>query len=360
MRREMDGIQKMNIKKILKRNRVEVKWQSIVYGVYFILGLIQAYSEHPSEGIYGNEFLGILNVTITECVLVNVLGNWLMVKYPYSKRPNQYLKYLLLIIISFVGYRFLTSFPNHVDVLKSYNGEIDKRSPVFFIFISTINFVISFLVALGLYSIKKSVRMELRASRLEREVNEAKLSVLKHQINPHFLYNTLSYMHSQARPVSDNLAKSILMLSDMMRYSLNKTDENGLTLIEKEIQYIENFIEIHRLRFNTDFYVNFEIEGIIGNKKIVPLLLITFVENAIKHGKLDDKNHPIKIKLFTNKDFLIFTLKNQKQAGKKDDTSGIGLENTRNRLKLLYPNRHKLILKDDQNSFEVELRIELK
>jgi two-component system, LytTR family, sensor kinase len=348
----------MYLKDILKRNPVEVKWQAIVYGVYFCLGLIQAYSEHPTEGIFVKEFLGVLNVTISECVLVNVLGNWLMVKYPYSKAPRKYLLFLFLIIIFFISYRLLTSYPDHVDVLKSYNGVKDKKSPVFFIFISIINFVISFLVALGLYSIKKSVRMEHRASQLEREVNEARLNVLKHQINPHFLYNTLSYMYAQARPVSENLSKSILMLSDMMRYSLNKTDESGMTLIEKEIQYIENFIEIHRLRFDKDFYVNFEIEGIIGNKKIVPLLLITFVENAIKHGKLDDKNHPIKIKFLANKDFLYFTVKNQKQAGKKDKTSGIGLENTQNRLKLLYPNHHELTIKDEKNIFEVDLKIE--
>jgi two-component system, LytTR family, sensor kinase len=348
----------MDLNKFLKRNKIEIKWQSIIYGVYFCLGLIQSFSEHPSKGILLSEFIGVLNVTVSECTLVNVLGNWLMVRYPYSKSPRQYLFYLLCIIACFIFYRFLTSYPNHVDVLQSYNGQIDKKSPTFFVFISTINFVISYLVALGLYSIKKSVKMEHKANRLEREVNEAKLNMLKHQINPHFLYNTLSYMHSQARPFSENLSKSILMLSDMMRYSLNKTGKNGLVPIEREIEYIENFIEIHRLRFDVNFYLNFEIEGITGHKKIAPLLLITFVENAIKHGRLNDKLNPIKIKLVIDKQYLIFTVKNQKQLGRKDDASGIGLANTGNRLELLYPNRYQLILNDEKNSFEIELKIE--
>jgi two-component system, LytTR family, sensor kinase len=349
----------MNLKKVLTRNRVEVKWQGIVYGVYFCLGLIQAYFEHPSEGISASEFFGILNVTISECVLVNILGNWLMVKYPYSQMPQKFLLYLFLVVLGFICYRLLTSYPNHIDVLKSYNGATDKKSPIFFIFISTINFVISFLVALGLFSIKKSIRMELRATRLEREVNEAQLKVLKHQFNPHFLYNTLSYMYAQARPVSDNLAKSILMLSDMMRYSLNKTDENNLVLIEQEIEYIENFIEIHRLRFDKDFYVNFEVEGILGNKKIVPLLLITFVENAIKHGVINDPKWSIDIRILIENDLLTLSVQNFKQSGRKDETSGIGLENTKKRLSLVYPNKHKLEIVDNKKQFDVNLTINI-
>ncbi len=349
----------MDINKFISRHRAEIKWQGIVYGVYFILGFIQAYSEHPSEGIYLKEFFGILNVTVSECLLVNVLGNWLMIKFPFSKRPQQYLTYLSLIILFFLCYRYLTAYPDHVDVLKSYNGEIDKKSPVFFVFISTINFVISFLVALGLFSIKKSLRMEQKARLLEHEVNDARLTILKHQFNPHFLYNTLSYMYAQARPVSDNLSKSILILSDMMRYSLNKTEDKGLVFIEKEIEYIENFIEMHRLRFDKDFFLNFDVEGIVGNKKIVPLLLITFVENALKHGVSNDSKTPIKINISIEKNELTLIVENHKQSGRKDETSGIGLENTIKRLKLVYPHKHNLVIIDTEKYYSINLTINL-
>jgi two-component system, LytTR family, sensor kinase len=341
----------------MKKHRVEIKWQVIVFGIYAILGLIQAYSEHPAEGIYLREILGVFNVVISQCLLVNILANWLMLKYPFSREPVRYSVYLILIFIVNIFYRYITAFPDYNDLTSTYNGNQNKNSIVFFVFISTINSVISFLVALGIYSIKKSIRMEARARRLETEVSQARLDILKHQINPHFLYNTLSYMYSQARPVSENLSKSILMLSEMMRYSLNKTDENGLTLIEKEIQYIDNFIEIHRLRFENDFYVNFEVEGLIGNKKIVPLLLITFVENAIKHGVLNDASKPVNITLLIEKETLYFTVENHKQKGHKDETSGIGLENTKKRLQLVYGNRHDLEIKDDVNHFTVRLKI---
>jgi two-component system, LytTR family, sensor kinase len=349
----------MNIKSFLAKNKAEIKWQLVLFGVYFIIAHVQAYSEHPAEGIYFKEIVGILNVTVSECILVNALGNWLLVKYSFAKQPKLFLFLLGSIITIFTIYRYLTSYPDHVDVFNNYNTNTDKTSLVFFTFISIINFILSYLVALGLYSIKKSIQIEQKARILENKMTQAQLSILKNQINPHFLYNTLSYMYGQARPVSENLSKSILMLSDMMRYSLTKVDDNGLTLLEKEIHYIENFIEIHRLRFDEDFYVNFTVDGLISNKKIVPLLLITFVENAIKHGIINDSEKPININLMVEPAILIFEIENYKQIGTKDESSGIGLENTKKRLELAYQNKHKLIITDEQNQFKVRLEIEL-
>lgn len=341
----------------MKKYQTEIKWQAALYSFYALIGWIQAYFEQPLNGLTLAEFVRVVSVSLSECVLVNVLANWLMLKYPVSTQPRKYFLGLLVVFIGFGTYRYLTVFPDFVDNLKTYNGSQDRKSFSFFVFINTVTFVISLLMAYGLYSIKKNVRMERKARILENQINEARLATLKYQVNPHFLYNTLSYMYSQARPVSENLSKSILMLSDMMRYSLNKTDENGLTLIEKEIQYIENFIEIHRLRFEENFYVNFEIEGIISGKRIVPLLLITFVENAFKHGKINDQKQPITIKITIEKDFLQLFVENYKQLGIKDETSGIGLENTKKRLNLTYPNRHSLNIIDEANYFAITLKI---
>ena len=344
---------------MMKKHAVEIKWQSALYILYFTISIIQAYSEHPETGVSSEDFWGVMNVIFSECVMVNILGNWLLVKHPAKKNLKKFFLYLFTITACFVLYKYLTAFPGYVDILKSYNGKQDENSLIFFIFISVINVILAYVVGFGIYSIKRIGRMEKEARQLEHEVSEAKLNILKHQINPHFLYNTLSYMYSQTRPISEPLSKSILMLSDMMRYSLNKTEESGLTLVEKEIEYIQNFIEIHRLRFGKDFYLNFEVEGLIGNKKIVPLLLITFVENAIKHGKVNDKSKPVEIQLLLLKNELIFKVRNHKQDGTKDETSGIGLENTQKRLKLMYPNKHILEIKDKPDYFTVNLKIDL-
>jgi two-component system, LytTR family, sensor kinase len=164
-------------------------------------------------------------------------------------------------------------------------------------------------------------------------------------------------MYTQARPLSDNLSKSILMLSDLMRYSLKNTDNTSWSSLENEIEFLENFIEIHRLRFYTNFNLNFQVEGFVRDKKIAPLIFITFVENAIKHGILNDPKHPITILLSVGNTGLDFMVKNHKQHGFKDKTSGIGLENTKNRLKLMYPDKYQITIQDKAHFYTVSLQL---
>lgn len=192
----------------------------------------------------------------------------------------------------------------------------------------------------------------------EKTALSAELDSLKNQINPHFLYNTLSYLYAQARPLSPQLSESILILSDMMRYSLHQTDEQGLVSLEKEIEHINNYIQIHQLRFDNKLAVNFSSEGNLAHKRILPLVLISFVENAFKHGKLGDPNHPITIELRVGNDSsLWFNIKNRKSEGPKEHSSGIGLQNVRRRLELVYPNQHQLHISNTNALFEVSLSI---
>jgi two-component system, LytTR family, sensor kinase len=138
---------------------------------------------------------------------------------------------------------------------------------------------------------------------------------------------------------------------------LKNTDNTSWSSLENEIEFLENFIEIHRLRFYTNFYLNFQVEGFVRDKKIAPLIFITFVENAIKHGILNDPKHPITILLSVGNTGLDFMVKNHKQHGFKDKTSGIGLENTKNRLKLMYPDKHQITIQDKAHFYTVSLQL---
>jgi sensor histidine kinase YesM len=192
---------------------------------------------------------------------------------------------------------------------------------------------------------------------LEREVLTARLSSLKHQINPHFLYNTLSFIYTKSLPYSPELAGSIARLSDLMRYSLGESEPDGKTNLAKEIAHIRNFIDIQQMRFNNNLHVLFETSGDILPYRIMPLLLITFVENAFKHGKLDDRNNPVTIHLDVCKQALQFRIRNKKANWEKDPAHGIGLDNVRNRLQLAYPRQHELYISDDKEEFYVNLKI---
>jgi two-component system, LytTR family, sensor kinase len=214
----------------------------------------------------------------------------------------------------------------------------------------------------------------------------AELSALKNQINPHFLYNTLSYLYAQARPLSDKLSEAILLVSDMMRYSLHdEGNEQGLVVLDKEVQHIENFIKIHQLRFDNTLTVHLDVSGSISEVKILPLVLLSFVENAFKHGQTTDPKRPIEIVLKVNETedkrqqaieketanlkhqtsntkypkTLCFEVKNHKSDSPKEFSHGIGLANVRRRLELVYPNKHTLTMQETDQVFEVTLTIEL-
>ena len=192
---------------------------------------------------------------------------------------------------------------------------------------------------------------------LEREILNARLHSLKNQINPHFLYNTLSFIYTKSLPHSPELSAAISKLADMMRYSLEGMEKDGNVSLEKEITHIKNFIDIQQLRFDNKLNVSLEIKGNSWQCKVMPLLLITFVENAFKHGKLNDADAPILIRLTTAEAFMYFEITNKKSKGKKELAHGIGLENVRNRLELAYPGQYELLINDATEDFTVKLKL---
>jgi hypothetical protein len=194
--------------------------------------------------------------------------------------------------------------------------------------------------------------------RLENELVTAKLQTLKYQINPHFLFNSLNFLYAQAIPLSDNLSRATMLLSEIMRYGLQQNDETKVAL-EHEIKHLENFVEFNRLRFSNRLQINFTIDGSTAFRRIMPLLLITFVENAFKYGELHNANNPLKIHLKIDTKILYFEVRNKKRNGPKENSTGIGLGNIKNRLDLAYPNNHSLEIIDGEESFTTKLKIEL-
>lgn len=194
--------------------------------------------------------------------------------------------------------------------------------------------------------------------RIENELVTAKLQTLKYQINPHFLFNSLNFLYAQSIPLSENLSRATMLLSEIMRYGLQQNDEAKVSL-ENEIKHLENFVEFNRLRFSNRLQINFEIEGSTSFRRIMPLLLITFVENAFKYGELHDASNPLKIYLKIDSKTLYFEVKNKKRNGPKENSTGIGLSNIKNRLDLAYPENHTLEIIDEEQFFTTKLEIQL-
>ncbi len=205
---------------------------------------------------------------------------------------------------------------------------------------------------------------KIRAEKLQKEQEALQLGMelklLRSQISPHFLFNVLTNLVSLARKRSDNLEASLLMLSGLMRYMLY--DSGKKIPLQQEVEYLQSYIELQKLRFGRDVQIEFNTSLCQETKhSIEPMLLIPFVENAFKHGT--GVSLPfININLTAGEDVLVFEVKNKfvpDTDASKDESSGIGLNNVRSRLALLYPGRHELVVYDQENLFSIHLTLKL-
>lgn len=228
------------------------------------------------------------------------------------------------------------------------------RSYVWFSFIIII---IAFAFQLALVWFKnEKIRKELETQKLQAE-----LSFLKMQINPHFLFNALNNIYSLAvLEKAGKTGENIMKLSELIRYMLyEKEDEENKVSLDKEINHINSFIDLQKLRHEGDTYIHFSIEGNTSKKKIPPLLLFPLIENSFKHGILQDRIRPVAIQLKVTDEELAFTIHNHKNNYLKDRTGGIGLTNVRKRLNLLYPGKHLFTIRDSSDEFSVDLKLPL-
>lgn len=194
---------------------------------------------------------------------------------------------------------------------------------------------------------------------LENEKLMSELGFLKSQINPHFLFNTLNNICSLARKKSDETENALIKLSEIMRYMIDESKEDKV-LLSKEIEYLNNYIELQRLRLSGKVKIVFTIIGDPTAKMIDPLLLIPFVENAFKHGISYREEPLISISLKIRDDTLNFQIENtvfRSNGESLPDEPGIGLRNVRRRLDLLYPEKHELRITEEGEKFRVDLTI---
>lgn len=193
---------------------------------------------------------------------------------------------------------------------------------------------------------------------LETERREMELQFLKSQLNPHFLFNSLNNIYSLAYQKSDKTADAIMKLSEIMRYMIYESNTPTVSL-SKEVDYLKNYIELQKIRFKDGAFVEMILNGEIDDQKIVPLMLISFVENAFKHGVVTDPLEPVKIEIIANQKILHFSVINKKNNQNKDAQGGVGLTNVERRLQLIYPDRYKLNVVNSATHYTCELMIDI-
>lgn len=243
---------------------------------------------------------------------------------------------------------------------------VDESRPMFAIRPRIVFFEFNLILAYSLstayyFIVEWFKNVQIKAEMKYQQV-ESELKYLKNQINPHFLFNTLNNIYTLCYLKDDKAAPSVLKLSEMMRYMLHESNTSRIEL-EKEVQFIRNYLELQQLKKEELMPINFDVKGVKGRHKIVPLILIVFFENCFKHG--DIETNPagwIKAGLKVNDaDEMEFFVSNSKKQGAKryEDRKHVGLENVKSRLSLLYGTNYKLKIMDDDTQYRVYLTLKL-
>lgn len=206
-----------------------------------------------------------------------------------------------------------------------------------------------------------SLQKQRQIDDLQSAIQESELQFLRSQVNPHFLFNNLNNLYSYALEGSTKTPEIILELSGVLRYMLYECKEDAVPLA-KELEQLGNFIRLYNLQIEERGFVDFNVQNIQSGYKIAPLILVVFIENAFKHSQSGQSSDiKISVHLEMKGNILKFQCSNNFEANTGMDTvaKGIGLENVRKRLALLYPKKHHLIIEEKENLFDVYLSLEL-
>ena len=221
------------------------------------------------------------------------------------------------------------------------------------LYIIAFPFLIAFFVFTWIFNQIRGIRQ------LKNESANAELMLLKSQVNPHFFFNTLNNLYGLTVEKSDKAPEVVLKISDMMRYTIYEGKKDKVKL-EDELEYLQNFIELHRMRYHKKVDIHFHHQLMAEGYEVTPLLFIILLENAFKHGIENlTQDAWVKISLIAGNGKIIFAIENNFDPGELSKEHGIGLQNLKRRLELIYPDKHGLSLRSEGDVFKAQLQIDI-
>lgn len=345
--------------------KYKVRWLAILLCytaytslVFCIIYLTQKEALYRNYGPAGMWVLNILHDIIKCTIIYYFLIYWIFLPIIQTRRITfrvilPKLVHLILFAAVLTTYEFYRMF-------GIGSGRSDRQHPGMYDY-SFWEFSIGLVMLL--VSLIVAIFIELRARAVHlREMEKGKLmaelSAIKYQINPHFLFNCLNFIYTKSVRHNTEVAHAVNLLSEIMRYALEQNDDKeGVVLLAAEMDHMKNVIEINQMRFNNNLKIRFTEKIDNLNIRIPPLVLITLVENAFKHGDLNDEHNPLDIKIEVTGEKLWFYTQNKKKKSVKELSSGIGLANVRQRLQLVYGPRHHFQTMEDEQYYVAELTI---
>ncbi|MCL3782485.1 histidine kinase [Prolixibacteraceae bacterium JC049] len=268
--------------------------------------------------------------------------------------PQKYWWYILkMLLMAFASTALIRFTFNAIELF------MQVKAPVGTTYGGVFRVLFVMIVAMLYQVILNKRSTEERALRIMHEKTEKELEFLKSQMNPHFFFNTLNNIYGLTYNKDERAPKVVLMLSEAMRYIIYETSSEQVALT-KEIAFISNYIELERLRLLNGNQINLEVEVPDRTSKVAPLLMLPFVENCFKHGNIDQHEQAsIEINIWTEGEWLQFSCANTFSDGQGGRPGGVGLQNVKKRLDLIYGDRYKLEINNEEDKYFVFLSVPL-
>ncbi len=340
-------MRKFNLQKVIRISMHVAFW---TFAWLFFLFYYKRYVEINTYTIIAS----LINLLIA-IPTVYTFNYYLIPRFLLKSKYWQFTLYSFIAMLLFVYLQLLMTVFLILWLLNAERQLFPGMMDVLLLFLN-IFFIVFVAVSIKFY--KRWTEKEHRAQAVEKEKVEAELQMLKTQINPHFLFNTLNSIYALALKKSDQTAETVLKLSDLLDYILYKIDTPEVP-ISDEIHIVNNYIELEKIRFADRMDIDFTVDIKNNLVTIPPMLIIPFVENAFKHGvaKSLDKSW-IKIALVESDDFIEIEVSNsKKQMEEKESGAGIGMENTLRRLKLIFEDKFVFEKNESRNKFQIKLKL---
>lgn len=342
---------------------IKSKGEVILNVIFWLFPLFMVLSSIFGDSAHSMNYFLVHFVAFSAINIALFYINYLILIPEFLKRRKRYGLYLLcffgLLAVAIVVKTVVVVLSSE-DVLANQVITGFKRAMALKIYVLITAFISGFFMiasALIYFTADWFTTQRIRKD-AEIESREMELQFLKSQLNPHFLFNSLNNIYSLAYQKSDQTADAIMKLSEIMRYMIYESNTSTVSL-SKEVDYLKSYIDLQKIRFKNGAFVEMSINGEIDNQRVVPLMLISFVENAFKHGIANDPIAPIKINIIANQKILHFSVVNKKGKQNKDALGGVGLTNVERRLQLVYPNRYKLNVTNGDGYYTTELMIDI-
>ena len=338
----------------------------IVWALLLASNTIERYEVHNenidksiiASGLSRGSYLFIFNIGYLFDFLVAFYGAYFFVGPFIRKQHFKAVVYLIFVLALMVVVRYVFEFHVLLPYLK-FDNYLGHPFQLRYYVENCIGYTFQYcLFGLVAYFLVSSNRLEKEKKEIQKEKIQAELSFLKSQINPHFLFNTINDVYALTFQKDDKAPDALLKLSSMLRYMLDEGIKEKVRL-EKELSYVNDYIELQVIGSKNKICIDFTIEGKMSSQEIAPLILIPFAENIFKHGIINDLNEKPLIFVQIENDHLRLTTRNKIKHQEKDKTAGIGLNNVKRRLELMYPGKYSFKVENENNNFSCLLEIDL-